>query len=156
MAKVPLAWIFESGNISRMVRIETLQVQCSRKMPVTFASANRWLSVLVVACLHAVQTLPAQAVTIDEVVQETIGAPVYASDGHEVGEVVDVSVSDDGEIDAVRVKTGAFLGFGTRVLALPKDNFTVLQGAVVLDVPAEAIETLDPAGHAGMGPERER
>ena len=64
--------------------------------------------------------------------------------GHEVGKAVDVSVSDDGEIDALRIKTGAFLGFGERVLALSKDDFTVLRGAVIVDLPAEAIETLRP------------
>ena len=107
----------------------------------TFARVSLQLAALLaVACL--VQALPAQAVTSNDVIQEIIGAPVYASDGHEVGEVVDVSVSDDGEIDAVRVMTGAFLGFGERVLALSKGNFTVLRGAVVLDLPAEVLETL--------------
>jgi sporulation protein YlmC with PRC-barrel domain len=77
-------------------------------------------------------------------VEELIGAPVYASDGHEVGEVVDVSMSGDGEVDAVRIRTGTFLGLGERVLTLPKGNFMALRGAVVLDVPAEAFETLSP------------
>jgi sporulation protein YlmC with PRC-barrel domain len=116
---------------------------------VTCARVKCWLAATLVACLCLAQTLPVYAVTIDEMEQEIIGAPVYASDGHEVGEVVDVSVSDDGEIDAVRVKTGAFLGFGEHVLALSKDDFTVLRGAVVLDLPAEAIETLRPAPAGG-------
>ena len=105
---------------------------------------NRQLAASLVACLHLAQALPAHAVTTDEMIQEIVGALVYASDGHEVGEVVDVSVSDDGEIDAVRFKTGAFLGFGERVLALSRGDFTVLRGAVVVDLPAEAIETLRP------------
>lgn len=110
----------------------------------TVAGVNRQLAALAVAWLHLAQALPAHAVTIDEMIQEIVGAPVYASDGHEVGEVVDVSVSDEGEIDAVRFKTGAFLGFGERVLAVSKGNFTVLRGAVVVDLPAEAIESLRP------------
>jgi sporulation protein YlmC with PRC-barrel domain len=110
---------------------------------------NHQLTVLALAWLCLTPALPAHAVTIDEVVQEIVGAPVYAADGHEVGKVVDVSVSDDGEIDAVRFKTAAFLGFGERVLALSKDDFTVLRGAVVVDLPAEAIESLRPAPAGG-------
>jgi sporulation protein YlmC with PRC-barrel domain len=96
------------------------------------------------ACLLLAPPLTSHAVTIDEMVQETMGAPVYASDGYEVGKVLDVSVGEDGEIDAVRFKTAAFLGFGERVLALSNDYFTVLRGAVVVDLPAEAIESLRP------------
>ena len=113
------------------------------------AKSKLALAGLLAAGLLLAQLSFSRAVTIDEMVQETMGAPVYASDGHEVGEVVDVSMSDDGEIDAVRVKTGAFLGFGEHVLALPKDDFTVLRGAVVLDLPAEAIETMRPAPAGG-------
>ena len=108
------------------------------------AKSKLALAGLLAAGLLVAQPSLSHAVTIDEMVQETMGAPVYASDGHEVGKVVDVSVSDDGEIDAVRIKTGAFLGFGERVLALSKDDFTVLRGAVIVDLPAEAIETLRP------------
>lgn len=102
------------------------------------------LAGLLVAALHLASVSPAGAVTMDETVRETIGAPVYASDGHEVGKVIDLTVSDDGEIDAVRIKTGSFLGFGQHVLALPKGSFTVLRGAVVVDLPTEALETLRP------------
>ena len=115
----------------------------------TFARLNFPFAVAVIAGLLIVQPFTAHAITPDEMVEEVIGAPVYASDGHEVGKVVDVSVSDEGEIDAVRFKTGAFLGFGEHVLAMSKGDFTVLRGAVVLDLPAEAIEILRPAPAGG-------
>ena len=108
----------------------------------TFAGRN--IAAVVIVSLYLAQPFAAHAITTDELIQEIFGAPVYASDGHEIGEVADVSVSEDGEIDAVRVKTGAFLGFGEHVLALSRGAFTVLRGAVVLDLPAEAIETLRP------------
>src|SRR6476646_2101931 len=98
---------------------------------------------------------PAQAMTPEQVVEELIGAPVYASDGHEVGEVVDVSTSSDGEVDAIRFRTGIFLGLGERVLVLPKGNFTVLRSAVILDVPAEAVEALNPPQSNGRLPDRD-
>jgi sporulation protein YlmC with PRC-barrel domain len=107
-----------------------------------------------VAFLALALLAPAQAMTPGQMVEELIGAPVYASDGHEVGEVVDVSMSRDGEVDAVRIKTGTFLGLGERVLTLPKGNFMALRGAVVLDVPAEAIETLSPLQSDGT-PDRD-
>jgi sporulation protein YlmC with PRC-barrel domain len=122
---------------------------------VTFAGVKCQLAALAVACLYLVQALPAHAATIDEMVQETMGAPVYASDGHEVGKVVDVSVSDGGEIDAVRIKTGAFLGFGEHVLSVSKEDFTALRGAVVLDVPAEALESMRPTPLGGIGEDRD-
>jgi sporulation protein YlmC with PRC-barrel domain len=101
------------------------------------------LVALVVVCLNLAH-IPAYAVTPEQIVRELIGAPVYASDGHEVGRVADVSMGGDGEVDAVRIKTGAFLGFGEQVLTLPRGNFTVLRGAVILDLPAEAMETMRP------------
>ena len=38
--------------------------------------------------------------------------------------------------------TGAILGLGLRTIELPQGAFTVLRGAVVLDLPAEAVQTL--------------
>jgi sporulation protein YlmC with PRC-barrel domain len=93
--------------------------------------------------------------TREQMAEELIGAPVYASDGHEVGQVVDVSTSGDGEVDAVRIKTGTFLGLGERVLVLPKGNFIALRGTVILDVPAEAVEALSPPRSNGTSPDRD-
>ena len=121
----------------------------------TFARLTLPFAAVVVAGLLIVQPFAAHAITPDEMVEEVVGAPVYASDGHQVGKVVDVSVSDDGEVDAVRFKTGAFLGFGERELTLRKGSFTALRGAVVLDVPAEALETLPPLASAGTGQDRQ-
>jgi sporulation protein YlmC with PRC-barrel domain len=101
------------------------------------------LVALVAACLNLAHT-PAHAVTPEQITREIMGAPVYVSDGHEVGQVVDVSMSGDGEVDTVRIRTGTFLGFGEQVLTLSRGNFTVLRGAVILDLPAEAMETLRP------------
>jgi sporulation protein YlmC with PRC-barrel domain len=86
--------------------------------------------------------------------REMMGAPVYASDGHEVGQVVDLSMSVDGEVDAIRIKTGALLGFGEHVFTLSRGNFTVLRGAVILDLPAEAVETMRPTPN-GAAQDRE-
>src|SRR5947207_12181488 len=76
-----------------------------------------------------------------EMAAELIGAPVFAKDGAEVGEVADISFDDELQPDHLRMTTGAVLGLGTRTLEIPRGTFMALRGAVVLDVPAEGIKT---------------
>jgi PRC-barrel domain len=77
-----------------------------------------------------------------ELTTELIGAPVYAADGAEVGQVADVSLDEDGEPARLRMTTDVRLGFGPRTVEVPKGVFMTLRGAVVLDLPADAIRTL--------------
>jgi hypothetical protein len=76
-----------------------------------------------------------------EMVAELIGAPVFASDGAEVGTVADISFDDDGQPNRLRMTTVRALGLGTRTIEIPKRSFMPLRGAVVLDLPAEAVST---------------
>jgi PRC-barrel domain len=81
-----------------------------------------------------------------EVAAELIGAPAFAADGPEIGEVADLLFDADGQARKVRIKAAAHLGLGTRTLEVPQGAFTLLRGAVVLDLPAEALRALpDPA-----------
>ena len=77
-----------------------------------------------------------------EATAELLGAPVFASDGTEVGEVADLLVDEEGQITRLRMKTAALLGIGTRTIELPGGAFIVLRGAVVLELPAEAVQSL--------------
>ena len=108
---------------------------------------------LVIACgaLAALLTLSTAAYAeepgkIDletaELAADLIGAPVFAADGKEVGRVADVASDEDGEPVTVRIMTDANLGFGPRTIAVPRRLFTALQGAVVIDLPAEAVRSL--------------
>lgn len=72
-------------------------------------------------------------------VAELIGAPVLAKDGMEVGQVADISLDDELQPKRLRMTTAAVLGFGARTLEIPKGAFMPVRGAVILDVPAEAI-----------------
>ena len=45
-------------------------------------------------------------------------------------------------VTKIRITTSAELGLGPRTLEIPEGAFTLLCGAVVLDLPAEAIESL--------------
>jgi sporulation protein YlmC with PRC-barrel domain len=71
-----------------------------------------------------------------------IGAPVFAIDGTEVGNVADVLFDDEGRPRRLRLDTAAHLGLGTRRVELPQGAFTALRGKVVLELPAEAVQAL--------------
>jgi sporulation protein YlmC with PRC-barrel domain len=77
-----------------------------------------------------------------EMAGELLGAPVFAADGPQVGEVADLQVDEDGQFTRLRVKMGALLGIGTRTIEIPVGSFIVLRGAVVLDLPAESVQSL--------------
>ena len=72
--------------------------------------------------------------------QRLIGTPVFTADGSVIGRVADVSTTADDQIDALRVRTGAVLGFGERLVVIPRLAFTIRRGAVVLpDLTAEDV-----------------
>jgi sporulation protein YlmC with PRC-barrel domain len=77
-----------------------------------------------------------------ELAAELIGAPVLAGSGEQVGEVADLSFDDEGQPLAIRVKTAAHLGLGVRRVQIPKGAFIALRGAIVLQIPAEALGAL--------------
>jgi sporulation protein YlmC with PRC-barrel domain len=73
---------------------------------------------------------------------ELIGAPVYAADGTQIGEVADISFDEEDQPQKMRMTSGAVLGLGTRTVELPARMFIVLRGAIVVDLPAEAVQVL--------------
>jgi len=76
-----------------------------------------------------------------EMAAELIGAPVLAADGPEIGAVADISFDEEGQPNRLRITTGQVLGLGTRTLEIPRGTYTTLRGAVVLELPAEAVKT---------------
>src|SRR5262245_56626636 len=56
--------------------------------------------------------------------QSLVGLDVFSSDGTRVGDVRATSTGPGGEIVALHVRTGGFLGFGGRVVAIPQGRFT--------------------------------
>ena len=73
---------------------------------------------------------------------EMLGAPVYAADGVLIGQVADISYDEEEQPNRIRMTSGVVLGIGQRTFEIPAGLFTVLRGAVVIDLPAESIETL--------------
>jgi sporulation protein YlmC with PRC-barrel domain len=73
---------------------------------------------------------------------EMLGAPVYAADGVLIGQVNDISYDEEDQPKRIRMTSASVLGLGTRTLEIPAGLFTVLRGAVVVDLPADAVQTL--------------
>lgn len=101
-----------------------------------FAVALCWVS----AC-HA-QMIGKVDLEAAEIAAQLMGAPVFAADGREIGEVADVAIDEEGQVGRIRISTSATLGLGTRIVELSKGSFIALRGAVVLDVPTDALKAL--------------
>jgi hypothetical protein len=81
---------------------------------------------------------------LGETVAVLIGAPVFSADGLKIGVVADVATDDAGVPERIRFTADSTLGTGPQ-LELPVEALSLLRGAVVVDLPAEAV--LDLAQH---------
>ena len=108
--------------------------------------AVRFLVVMLGAALAAPLAARSDDGKVDmeaaEMAAELIGAPVFAADGPEVGEVSDVILDEKNEPQRLRIRAAAHLGLGVRLIDVPKGAFITLRGAAVLEVPAAAVGTL--------------
>ncbi|MDE9449943.1 PRC-barrel domain-containing protein [Aliiroseovarius sp. Z3] len=74
------------------------------------------------------------------------GARVYGANDEDVGEVSEILISDDGQIESVVIDVGGFLGIGERPVALTFDELTILRNEggddfrVYIDATQEALE----------------
>lgn len=66
-------------------------------------------------------------VTSEVSVDELTGTTVYGSGDENIGSIGDVILSDSGEVDAVIIDFGGFLGMGTKPVAVGFDNLTFLR-----------------------------
>jgi sporulation protein YlmC with PRC-barrel domain len=57
--------------------------------------------------------------------EELLGAAVYGSNDNWVGEISELALAEDGQIDAVIVDVGGFLGIGEKPVALNMDQITI-------------------------------
>jgi sporulation protein YlmC with PRC-barrel domain len=103
------------------------------------------IALLLAGAWMGTQPAEAQALTPTE---ELLGAPVFSSDGHRVGTVVDVSTDEDGQIEAISMSTARLLGLGERQVTVPGAGFTALRGAVVLAIHVDGVEGLMPDARA--------
>ncbi len=88
---------------------------------------------------HQVGKIDAEA---DELAAELIGAPVFCNDGVRFGQVADVILDEQNRPERLRITIGSVLGFGAREVEISTGTFTVLRGAVILDLSAEDVPKL--------------
>ena len=74
--------------------------------------------------------------------QALVGLNVFSSDGTRVGEVKSVATGPNGNVVALHVRTGGFLGFGGRVVAVPDGKFTKSGQSVRLDIDSDQVSGL--------------
>ncbi len=77
------------------------------------------------------------------------GATVYEPSGDSVGEISEIVVAQDGEIDTVVIDVGGFLGIGEKPVALSFDELEITQGQglaelrVEIDHSQDALEAME-------------
>ncbi|HWE22088.1 MAG TPA: PRC-barrel domain-containing protein [Hyphomicrobiaceae bacterium] len=74
--------------------------------------------------------------------QGLVGLNVFSADGTRVGEVQSVDTGPNGDIVALYIRTGGFLGFGGKVVAIPEGRFMRSGQSVRLDFDADQIDSL--------------
>ena len=95
------------------------------------------------------QTTPAQKSTITPRTEKSpakahplIGRAVFSADGNKLGSVNSVATGSDGKVAAIHIKTGSFLGFGGKLVAIPEGKFTQNGECVQLGMSAEEVSKL--------------
>ena len=74
--------------------------------------------------------------------KDLVGLDVFSSDGTRVGDVRAVSTGPSGDVVALHIKTGGFLGFGGRIVAVPQGRFTRAGRSVRLDLDSGQVSEL--------------
>ena len=75
-----------------------------------------------------------------------VGLPVFSADGMKIGQVIDVTLSTDRQIEQIRFVTGSPLGLGERTLAIPQQAFVIGGGRVMLaNLSADDVQALPNA-----------
>ena len=75
-------------------------------------------------------------------VNPLVGLAVFSSDGNKMGTVHSVSAAPDGSVKAIHIKTGGFLGFGGKLVAIPEGRFTKSGDTVQLGISADEVSKL--------------
>jgi len=74
--------------------------------------------------------------------RDLVGLNVFSADGTRVGEVRAVNTGPSGDIVALHVRTGGFLGFGGRIVAIPQGKFIRSGQSIRLDLDSEEVTGL--------------
>jgi hypothetical protein len=84
---------------------------------------------------------PSEAPT-ESPARSLLGLDVFSSDGSRIGSVRSVRTGPSGNLVALHVRTGGFLGFGGRTVAIPEGRFTHTGQSIRLDLNADQVNDL--------------
>src|SRR5262245_34097097 len=73
---------------------------------------------------------------------DLVGLSVFSSDGSKIGDVRAVNTGPSGNVAALHVRTGGFLGFGGRVVAIPEGSFAKTGPDIRLTLTADQVSNL--------------
>jgi sporulation protein YlmC with PRC-barrel domain len=74
--------------------------------------------------------------------QDLVGLNVFSADGTRIGEVRGVNTDPSGDIVALHIRTGGFLGFGGRIVAIPQGKFIRSGQSIRLDLDSDQVTGL--------------
>jgi hypothetical protein len=71
-----------------------------------------------------------------------VGLAVTGSDGKSIGKVVAVKTSATGQVDAIHITSGGFLGIGAKTVAIPAGKFTQSERLVQVSMTSDEVAKL--------------
>lgn len=83
-----------------------------------------------------------QAASPTEPSKRLVGLPVTGSDGKSIGKVVAVKTSATGQVDAIHITSGGFLGIGAKTVAIPAGKFTQSERLVQVSMTSDDVAKL--------------
>jgi PRC-barrel domain len=86
-----------------------------------------------------------KAATAPAKVDPLVGRSVISSDGSKLSSVQSVVAGPDGKVTAIHLKTGAILGLGGKLVAIPAGKFTRDGDTIKLSMTADDVSKLPEA-----------
>lgn len=81
--------------------------------------------------------------SVDQVDSQVfLGREVFSQDQTRIGKVEKVVASGDGQVQAIVLRTGGFLGFGGKLVSIPQGKFSMRGANVQLDLTSEEVQQL--------------
>jgi sporulation protein YlmC with PRC-barrel domain len=77
------------------------------------------------------------------------GMNVVSKEGERLGTVQEVETATNGTVQAIRIKTGGFLGFGGKTVAVPESKFTRVGNTIQLTMTSEEVSKLPAVKGSG-------
>jgi hypothetical protein len=131
------------GVAAVLVSIPMLQASAQTDSPTSPAPAPPSVSPPVTRPDPVTPTRPMdKSATAPAKVNSLVGLAVFSADGSKMGTVHSVSMGADGKPTAIRIRTGGFLGFGAKLVAIPEGRFTQSGNNIQLALTADEVGKL--------------